>query len=104
MARPAIYKNNIKKMLAEGVPVKVIAETLGCALSTINNYRVCKAWRPSLNEPDGFAWCSRCQQYYPIEMFNKDRLHKNGLQHICKNCNREMAKKFREKQKDLKGK
>ena len=55
MSRPAVYKESIKKMLAEGVPVSVIAETLGCALSTINNYRSCKAWRPSLNEPDGFA-------------------------------------------------
>lgn len=103
MVRPIIYKDDVKRLLADGVSPQKISEILGCALSTVTYYRECKAWRPNKEAPEGFHWCSRCQEYHPIEMFNTDSSQSDGLQHICKECNKKMAKRFREKQK-LKGK
>lgn len=104
MARPAVYKEDIKRLLAEGLSPQYISNILGCALSTVGNYRQYKGWRPNKNAPRGFHWCSRCQEYRPIEMFNMDISQSDGLQHICKECNKKMAKSFREKHKYLKGK
>ena len=41
--------------------------------------------------------CSKCKITRPTTEFNKTKTNKDGLSYLCKNCNREVSKAYREK-------
>jgi len=43
----------------------------------------------------GTAWCYRCKQFLPVELFGPDKQRWNGLRNICKSC--DVRRKKREK-------
>lgn len=54
----------------------------------------------------GYGWCSRCQQFYPIEDFYRSGIQKDinnnyGLRRHCIKCTREHAKRRKFDNKEL---
>jgi len=40
--------------------------------------------------------CSKCGRVLPVEMFNRDKKKKDGLRYTCKDCDREMRRRYYE--------
>ena len=38
--------------------------------------------------------CTKCKEEYTLDMFHKDRMSKDGLKHICKECQSRKDKKI----------
>jgi hypothetical protein len=36
--------------------------------------------------PDGMAWCSECQKFYPVDQFHNNKSNANGRSTYCKKC------------------
>ena len=45
----------------------------------------------------GLHWCSRCEQYLPLDFFNKSRSGPLGLKSWCKQCRKEYRRENKEK-------
>ena len=41
--------------------------------------------------------CSKCQTAKPLTEFNKTKTNKDGLSYLCKDCNKDTAKAYRER-------
>lgn len=41
--------------------------------------------------------CSKCQTAKPTTEFNKTKTNKDGLSYLCRDCNREVSKAYRER-------
>ena len=41
--------------------------------------------------------CSKCKIIKPLTEFNKTKTNKDGLSYLCKDCNRETARSYRER-------
>lgn len=39
--------------------------------------------------PDGMAWCSGCQKYYPVDRFHRNSSNSHGLASYCRDCVKE---------------
>ena len=46
---------------------------------------------------NGLAWCSKCEQFFAISHFYKDKNNRYGLTNWCKDCHKENSKKQRKK-------
>jgi len=46
--------------------------------------------------------CNKCKEELPVELFNKDKTKADGLQTICKNCNKQYREANKEKIADYK--
>lgn len=38
------------------------------------------------SDPEGTAWCSGCQEWFPVEHFNKNRSKRRGVGNYCRSC------------------
>lgn len=61
---------------------------------------------PAAVIPDGMKRCSKCGRILPVTEFNKNKAMKDGLQYMCKDCDRKTArgakKAYRERQQAAK--
>lgn len=44
--------------------------------------------------------CTLCQKLFPLSNFNKKNTSKDGLQNVCRPCNRERSRKYYKENKD----
>ena len=57
------------------------------------NRPISDRWRK--RGPEGTAWCTRCKEFLPVEIFKKDRKRWNGLSDYCTPCHTKRHKEWR---------
>lgn len=83
------YKQQIDDLRAKGLTAKQIQKKVRCSIATV--YRHLPKHPKKYND-EGLRWCWKCKRYKPADEFNKDKGTRDGLQHMCKTCNRIQSK------------
>lgn len=94
-----MFKEEILKLIAEGIKPKRIAEIVGCSVTTVYKYTI---HHPPKHDSEGRRYCWNCKQYKSPEEFNQDKWAKDGLQHVCKECNIQRSRAYRKRILDRK--
>lgn len=94
----AKYKEQIIKLLKEGVAIENVAERLGCSKAAVyrHYYAVINPHpRPKKYNEKGERRCYKCGRYLPLDQFCEDRCSSDGLQGMCRQCNAMTARQKR---------
>lgn len=79
--------------------VKEMAKHFGVSEMSIRNMAGKNFMRRGMYEDIGLKKCWRCKEVFPstTKYFHKNKIRKDGLNQCCKECNKEISRKWRKR-------